>query len=194
MSTYRRKRTAYHHGNLREALLRAGAEILEEQGIGAITMREVARLAGVTHGAPYRHFAGLEQLLAELAEAGFRELGRALEGRPPVERGEAYVRFGLAHPARFRLMFGGTLRLAQHPRLRQTSAQVYDSLVAALGARGDLAQPENAAAAAWALVHGLTHLLLGGHLEALAERAGREGLIQGVLGAVRFAAAPQRSA
>ena len=194
MSTSRRHRAAYHHGNLREALLHAAEKLMEKQGIASVTMREVARSAGVTHGAPYRHFASLEQLLAELAEAGFRELGRTLERRPPGEMGEAYVRFGLAHPARFRLMFGGTLRLSQHPRLRETSVRVYDSLVAALRARREVAQPENAAAAAWALVHGLTHLLLDGHLEALAESAGREGLIKGVLGAVRFAAAPQRSA
>ena len=194
MSTSVRKRASYHHGNLREALLRAAEKIMEKQGIGAVTMREVARLAGVTHGAPYRHFRSLEHLLAELAEGGFRELGQALEGRPSGEMGEAYVRFGLAHPARFRLMFGGTLPLSRHPRLRDISTRVYELLVAALRAQRDLAQPEKAAAAAWALVHGLTHLLLDGHLEALVESAGREGLIKGVLGAVRFAAAPQRSA
>ena len=190
MSTYR----PYHHGDLRNALVHAAETLLDKQGISAVTVREVARSAGVSHTAPYRHFPSLDHLLAAVAEQGFRDLDEALKSGPAVEKGEAYVKFGLAHPARFRLMFGGSLSLARHPGLQEMSRGVYQVLVEALRARQDVAQPENAAAAAWALVHGLTHLLLDGHLEGLAAGAGREGVVRAVLGAVRFAAAPQRSA
>jgi AcrR family transcriptional regulator len=191
MSTSRR---SYHHGDLPPALVRAAGEIMDKHGLAGLTLREVARKAGVSHGAPYRHFRSLEHLLAAVAEQAFSELGEALRGHPAAAMGEAYVKFGLEHPARFRLMFGAVLPLANHPRLRETSRAVYASLVEALRAHGQTAQPENAAAAAWALVHGLTYLLLDGHLETLASSVGRERVVRTVLAAVRFAAAPQRSA
>jgi AcrR family transcriptional regulator len=186
MSTSRR---TYHHGDLPAALVRAAEEILEKQGVGALTLREVARKAGVSHGAPYRHFQSLDHLLAAVAEQGFRQLGEALKGRAPAEMGEAYVSFALGHPALFRLMFSGAL-----PGTGETARGVYRSLVEALSGQREIAQPERAAAAAWALVHGLSTLLLDGHLEELATRTGRKELVRAVLGAVRFAAGPQRSA
>jgi AcrR family transcriptional regulator len=179
---------AYHHGDLPRALVRAAGELLDRQGISNVTLREVARKAGVSHTAPYRHFPSLDHLLAAVAEQGFRELGEALKGRPPVEKGETYVAFGLARPALFRLMFSAAVAPTD------ASRAVYQSLVEALSAQRDIAQPERAAAAAWALVHGLTTLLIDGHLEQLAASAGREGVARAVLGAVRFAGAPQRSA
>jgi len=159
-----------------------------------VTLREVARKAGVSHGAPYRHFPGLDHLLAAVAEQGFRELGEALKGRSAAEMGEGYVRFGLEHPERFRLMFGGLLGVARHPALRDASRAVYGALVEALKARGEIAEPEKAAAAAWALVHGLTVLLADGHLEGLASSVGRDRVARAVLGAIRFAGTTQRSA
>jgi AcrR family transcriptional regulator len=191
MSTSRR---SYHHGDLPQALVRAAGRILDKQGLAALTLREVARKAGVSHGAPYRHFPSLEHLLAAVAQQGFSELGEALRSHPAAHMGEAYVKFGLEHPARFRLMFGAVLPLATHPGLRETSRAVYASLVEALRVQGQTAQPEHAAAAAWALVHGLTYLLLDGHLEQLVSSVGRDRVVRTVLGAVRFAAAPQRSA
>lgn len=191
MSTSRR---TYHHGDLPRALVRAAAEMLDKQGLSSVTLREVARKAGVSHTAPYRHFPSLDHLLAAVAEQGFRELGEALKGRPAAEMGEAYVQFGLEHPARYRLMFGGLLQLTHHLALRDASAGVHAALIEALRARADVAHPENAAAAAWALVHGLTVLLLDGHLERLAASIGRDQVARAVLGTVRFAGAPQRSA
>jgi AcrR family transcriptional regulator len=194
MSTSRPKRKAYHHGNLREALARAAADLLDQEGVTGVTLRSVARAVGVSHAAPYRHFETLEHLLAAVAENGFRELAEALEASPAAQKGEAYIKFGLAHPTRFRLMFSGMLSASKHPHLRETSATVYESLVEAFREQGGIAQPENAAAAAWALVHGLTYLLLDGHLQQRAAGSGSDGVIRTVLGAVRFAAAPQRSA
>src|SRR5258706_16100220 len=117
MSTSKRRKAAYHHGDLRPALLRAAEDVMGKQGLEALTLRDVARRAGVSHNAPYRHFKDRNALLAALAEDGFRALGKALEGKSGSLMGEAYVRFGLANPARFRLMFGGVVRFSGHPAL-----------------------------------------------------------------------------
>jgi AcrR family transcriptional regulator len=194
MSTSNRRKAAYHHGDLRPALLRAAEDVMAKQGLDALKLRDVARRAGVSHNAPYRHFKDRDALLAALAEDGFRALGRALEGKSGNQMGEAYVRFGLAHPARFRLMFGGRLQLSEHPGLREASRHAYDALLQAVRARQDLPDPELAAAAAWSLVHGLANLLLDGHFAPVAEGADLERFIKGVLGSVRFAGAAQRSA
>jgi AcrR family transcriptional regulator len=195
MSTSKRRKATYHHGDLRPALLLAAEDVMAKQGLEALKLRDVARRAGVSHNAPYRHFKDRDALLAALAEDGFRALGKALEGKSGNPMGEAYVRFGLAHPARFRLMFGGTLQLSQHPGLREASRRAYDTLLQAVRARQDLPAPELAAAAAWSLVHGLVNLLLDGHFEQVAEGSAElERFIKDVLGSVRFAGAAQRSA
>ena len=180
--------STYHHGDLRAALLQAAAELLEEQGLADLSLREAARRAGVSHNAPYRHFPDRSALLAALAAEGFRMLGDALEGKAGRDRGEAYVRFALAHPNRFRLMFGGQIEIGKHPELQKAATRTYEGLVDAFRAQGDIANPERAAAAAWALTHGLSHLLLDGHFK---QRG--ENFVAEVIGAVRFAVA-QRSA
>jgi AcrR family transcriptional regulator len=97
----------YHHGNLREALIGAALELLAERGKKALSLREVARRAGVSHAAPYRHFADRAELLSAIAEHGFAELERelSLAGSSLAAVASAYVGFALAQPARFRLMF-----------------------------------------------------------------------------------------
>jgi AcrR family transcriptional regulator len=168
---------SYHHGDLKAALLRAGAEILEKQGIDALKLRALARGAGVSHNAPYRHFPDRESLLAALAAEGFEMLGDALEKRPRREMGEAYVEFALAHPQRFRLMFGGLL-----PDSPDRDRRAYEALKPSFADLGD--QAGYAAAAAWGMVHGLSHLLLDGHFE------GRDKgqFVREVLSTVRFSA------
>jgi len=182
--------STYHHGDLRTALLLAGGELLEEQGVAGLKLREAARRAGVSHNAPYRHFPDRDALLAALAAEGFRILGQELDGRSGGDMGEAYVRFALAHPNRFRLMFGGQLELRKHAGLREAAGRTHEALLAAFRARRDVADPERAAAAAWSLVHGLAQLMLDGHFS---EGAKRPDFAREVIGAVRFAAA-QRSA
>jgi AcrR family transcriptional regulator len=191
MSTSRRKKRAYHHGDLRATMLRAAAELLEKQGPGAVVLREVARLAGVSHSAPYRHFPSREALLAALAAEGFEEFQRHMGTAAKAGMGEAYVGFALRRPQLFRLMFGGVVALGSDPRLAQAAKGAYQGLVEAFRSRGDVADPELAAAAAWSLVHGLSHLLLDGHFPQAAGEAGREAFVRRVMGAVRFAAAPR---
>ena len=117
-------------------------------------------------------------------------LGEEMAGKSGRARGEAYVRFALAHPNRFRLMFGGQIEIGKHAELRAAATSTYEGLVAAFRGQGDIASPETAAAAAWALTHGLAHLLLDGHFR---EKAKAQDFVREVIGAVRFAAA-QRSA
>src|SRR5256885_13335679 len=114
--------STYHHRDLRAALLRAAGKRLEKQGITALSMREAARRVGVSHNAPYRHFADREALLAALAAQGFEMLGQAMRGHAGRAMGEAYVRFALQYPQRFRLMFGGPIMLEKYPRLRAAAA------------------------------------------------------------------------
>lgn len=202
MSTYKLKRgrkAAYHHGRLKSGLLQAAAYLMEKQGVEYISLREAARLAGVSHNAPYRHFPDRDALLAALAGEGFEILGRALEASArsgPQARAEAYVRFALGHPRRFRLMFGRGLRLDAHPGLREQAARAYDGLVRSFAAMADARAAEVAAAAAWSLTHGLASLLLDGHFRR-ATQDGRETetFVRAVLGAIRITlGAAQRSA
>src|SRR5947207_2956113 len=102
MATSRRKKAAYHHGDLRAALLRAAGLLLEDEGVAGVLLREVARRAGVSHNAPYRHFAERDALLAALAAEGYERLGKELQSKAGKEMGQAYVSFALAHPQRFR--------------------------------------------------------------------------------------------
>lgn len=164
--------TTYHHGDLPAALLAAAGKALEREGPGALSLRDAARKAKVSHNAPYRHFKDREALLVALAEEGFRMLGERLRGLGPREMGEAYVRFACEHPQRFRLMFNGVAQL------KIPAHEAYGALKTAMG---ELAQSEEAAAAAWSLVHGLAHLMLDGQFDDNPDFARR------VLGAVRFA-------
>jgi AcrR family transcriptional regulator len=168
--------STYHHGNLRPALLRAAGKTLEKEGVAALSLRDAARRAGVSHNAPYRHFADRDALLAALAAEGFQMLGKAMREQSGKEMGEAYVSFALAHPQRFRLMFGGVLPMGKYAELQEAASATYRALVEAFK---DLPRPEVAAAAAWSLVHGLANLLLDGHLAGTSAAE--------VLGAVRFA-------
>lgn len=196
MSTKSRKKAAYHHGDLRAALLRAAAEILEKEGLEALALREVARRAGVSHNAPYRHFPQREALLAALAAEGFTRLGEA-QRKAAAElglrgMGEAYVQFALDHPQLFRLMFGGPVRIAKHAALREVAGRMFERLSGALAERVPEAEgARDSSIAAWALVHGLALLLLDDRIAsgALQGKAGRDRaqFVRDVLGAVRFA-------
>lgn len=203
MSTSSRRKRRYHHGDLRAAILAAASEILEKEGVADLSLREAARRAGVSHSAPYRHFPDREALLAALAAEGYAMLGRAQREAGAAGglrgMGEAYVRFALDQPQRFRLMFGGAVQISRHPGLRDIATKTFEGLSGALAARVPGAQGgqglRDASIAAWAMVHGLAQLLLEDRIApaALAGRP-REQFVRDVLATVRFAAGPAQPA
>ena len=161
----------YHHGDLRATLLDAAARWLDEHGAATLTLRELARAAGVSHAAPYHHFAGRDELLAGVAEHAFERLAGAMaaasaDAASPLgallDIGEAYVREAVHHPAQFRLMFGPTLaRKAEHPGLQAAAERAFGVLLAASRAYA----PERGldlALAGWSLSHGTANLAIDG--------------------------------
>lgn len=159
-------------------------------------MRALARAAKVSHNAPYRHFPDRETLLAALVADGYAMLGEAQREAAAKAglrgMGEAYVQFALDHPQRFRLMFGGAVQIARHPRLREIATQTYEGLSGALAARVPEAQgARDSSIAAWALVHGLAQLLLDDRIsQGARDGRTREQFVRDVLAAVRFSAGP----
>lgn len=170
----------YHHGDLRRALIDASLALISEEGFNALTLREVARRAGVTHAAPYRHFADKEALLAAVAEEGFRAMAAAMRERmagvsEPAERllacGVAYVLFAVQHPSHFRVMFGPHFtRPELHAEMSSEGNNSFGLLVQCLteGQQAGVLRPGNTlelALEAWSLVHGLSSLLVDRVLE-----------------------------
>jgi AcrR family transcriptional regulator len=170
----RKGKTAYHHGSLHEALLDAAEHLLPSRGPETLTLREVARHAGVSHGAPYHHFASRDALLAAVAERGFVGLGEAMEsasGATPRDRLSAicaaYVGFAARHPTRFRLMFGPLLaRKTEFPGLQASGEKAFALLVAASQEVAP-AQAMPLALAGWSMAHGLSYLTVNGIFESL---------------------------
>ena len=165
----------YHHGDLRNGLLQAAREILEEESLSALTLRAVARKAGVSHAAPYRHFPNHEALLVELSAEGFDELRTAIaeaakaSGSEPdkiATIGAAYMRFVAQRPALARLMFGGQLpNRDQFPALEKKA----DSIGAEIGS----ALHDSALGlAVWSAIHGLAMLVLENVIDLGQRRSG----------------------
>lgn len=163
----------YHHGDLRAACLRAAMELLEEGGAGALSVRAVARRAGVSPGAPYRHYADRDALISAVAAVGYRELAEYLAAAHPspsssedlADVAAAYVQFALERPALFRVMFGEPCDEADTERVAATAA--ISSYVGAIVAQCfPDADPDAMSTAVWALVHGLAFLHLDGKLDA----------------------------
>ena len=179
---------AYHHGDLRRALLDAAIKLVSERGLPALTLREVARKVGVTHAAPYHHFPTREALLDALAHEAFAALddatARALVGiDAPGERlfvtGQAYADFAMAHPELLQIMFRRqpAPTAPPDPELLAASARAYahlhDAVVAcqaaALAPPGD---PYQVALVAWSVVHGFAKLWVEGPLDSMPPYAG----------------------
>lgn len=164
-------RDAYHHGDLRTALLEAASEMLEAGE--NFSLRAVARRAGVSQTAPYRHFADRETLESALAVRGFDDLRQrlSLDGRPArseeelIEFAVAYVRFALDRPAVFKLMFGQECDDSNDDRVR-AAAELRTLLADSLRGVFPRADHDSLAVALWALTHGLAFLHLDGKLAA----------------------------
>lgn len=179
-----RRRSAYHHGDLRRALVDAAVGLLAETQEWHFSLREVARRAQVSHNAPYSHFTDKGELLAAVASAGFHTLrSRMLTASQGAQSaadalaaiGYAYVRFGVDHAAHYRLMFGTTVRAftsTSPPELLE-AARASRAVLSDLIRRGaedgvfnvsphDEQALMAAALAAWSVVHGLTLLFIDG--------------------------------
>jgi AcrR family transcriptional regulator len=178
------RRKAYHHGNLREALLEAAAPLVAETGPAGFTLRELARRAGVSHNAPYRHFRDKEELIAAVAAQGFRELNRAMldaaESQPTAldrlkRAGWAYVAFALRRPEHFTVMFDAPVSKLQDPEreaateCEKASKEAFGTLVNLIGlcqSEGQLPAGDSLARTlvAWSMVHGIAKLAIAGRL------------------------------
>jgi AcrR family transcriptional regulator len=167
----------YHHGNLRASLIEAAGRIVETKGVEALSLREAARSVGVSHAAPYRHFADKEALIAALATDAFERLLERLQAVPqgddPAARlvalAVAYVDFARDEPGRFQLMFNREARdRDKYPELYAAAVRAYElnaAAVATVMPQGT--DIELAAEAAWALVHGIANLMLERQLDPL---------------------------
>ncbi|MEU5938382.1 TetR/AcrR family transcriptional regulator [Micromonospora sp. NPDC047548] len=156
---------AYHHGDLRRALLDAAVEAMAESGPAALSLRDLARRAGVSHAAPAHHFGDKAGLLTALAAQGFDLLTDALRGAGDdlAETGVAYVGFAVRHRAHFEVMFRPDLYRADDAEV--TAARTRAGEVLRTGvARHTGRSPEVDSLAAWSIVHGFATLWLAGAL------------------------------
>ena len=169
----------YHHGNLRHALLDAAIRLIAEVGPAGFTLREVARRAGVSHNAPYRHFRDRDDLMAAVAAQGFRELTKAMvrgaEGLAPArdrlkQAGLAYVRYALRRPQHFTVMFDApSFTDTEHPDSAEAGERAFGTLVNFVEAcqkEGTLSSVDTLQLAllAWSTVHGIAKLAIAGRL------------------------------
>jgi AcrR family transcriptional regulator len=158
-------RGSYHHGDLKAVILSEAARLVAERGADGVSLRELAREAGVSHAAPAHHFTDRRGLFTALAAEGWRMLAEALGGARPdfLDAALAYVRFALDHPGHYAVMFDRSLIDPDDPELVAAQAAAGTELSAGVGTLDDPRakdDPEAAALAAWSLVHGLAMLWL----------------------------------
>ena len=176
------KKGAYHHGNLRRVLLDSSLAMVEKKGPRGVSLRAVARLAGVSPAAPYRHFAGKEGLLAAVAEEGFRALGNKMRAASEETRGLAlaefraigfaYIHFAASNPSHFRVMFGPEVSdKSEHSSLKEAADRasqiIADSIAKCQrpGLEGGDTDPQRLFISAWSTFHGLATLIVDGQLK-----------------------------
>lgn len=193
-----RRRQSYHHGDLKRALTSAALSLIAEKGPKGFTLTEAARRAGVSAAAPYRHFADKAELLAAVAEQGFLELHADLaaaadrESDPrerAIELGRVYVRWAIAHPDHYQVMFGVESLKEQQPNVAAAGEQAFGDLLDAITACQEAGvvggqDPLQVAAPLWSLVHGIASLAIGGHLRAVGIAQAPDELVAGVVAQV----------
>jgi AcrR family transcriptional regulator len=170
----------YHHGDLKNALIRAGIEILSEEGLHALSLRKVAQRAGVSHAAPYAHFKDKQALIAAISTEGYCELFDCLASavkqyhrepaRQLVEAAWAYVQFALREPAHFKITLSGVVEKEQdYPALVEMTHRAFGLLIEVTETCQragilKLGPPDQVAVSVWSLVHGFTSLVLEGQI------------------------------
>ena len=193
--------TPYHHGDLHEALLKAAERVLEREGPAGLTLRAVAREAGVSHAAPTHHFGDLTGLVSELAAIGFRQFNEAMiaagaSGATLMEKGlaraRAYVAYAQAHPGMYGLMFRTERLDMSRPSLHEAASASFAGLAGSIGAirhehiEEEALSLDQAAAIvrAWSLVHGFTMLLLDDRLSDILRRSPKGTTVEMLLEAM----------
>lgn len=162
-----KKPSRYHHGDLARALVVAAHDLIEERGVGALTLRAVAQRVGVTHAAPYRHFKDKAALIAAVADQSFEELGERMQAEADAAAAAgAYLRFATSRAASYSIMFAGD------------GARVPDFCESFAPPSLDPERREALSTAIWSLCHGLAVLVNTGRLKTpapdlLASRAAR---------------------
>jgi AcrR family transcriptional regulator len=169
---------AYHHGNLREALLDAAAALVAEAGPGAFTLREVARRVGVSHNAPYRHFHDRDELLAAVAAQGFERLTAAMKRSAAKGTGSlghlrlcgrGYIEFALRWPEHFLVMFDLPSCSERYPDYAAAGEEAFQVLLAGIADAQNAGalpagDPQPLALVAWSVVHGIAKLAIARRL------------------------------
>jgi AcrR family transcriptional regulator len=165
-------KSPYHHGDLRSALIDAALDIINEQGPQGLSIREAARRAGVSHSAPYRHFADRDALIVAVVERGFELMAETVaqhkaETSPDstdqfVAAGMAYITFAFNHPAYYRVMFSGDLLVTSNS-LQHTGGSIFETLAKDIAACQQLGimrdgDPKIIAIALWSTLHGFVTL------------------------------------
>ena len=173
-------RKKYHHGDLKNALIKVGVEILSQEGIEGLSLRKVAQRAGVSHSAPYSHFADKQSLIAAISTEGFSqlydELDAVISSHPNDPRRQlqevawAYVQFAIINTDTFKIMFSGILeKEKEYPAFVEISHKTFErvvDIVKACQSEGILkpTAPEMAAVAMWGQIHGIISLFLEGQV------------------------------
>ena len=203
--------TPYHHGDLRDALLKAAERVLERDGLAGLTLRAVAREAGVSHAAPTHHFRDLTGLVSELAAIGFRQFNTTMAAACAPDtpfpargmaRAKAYVAYAEAHPGMYGLMFRTERLDYSRPSLDEAAEAAFAGLANAVAAsRHEQIEQEHltleqaaAIARAWSLVHGFTMLMLDGRLEDILGRLPEGNSVETLLDAMLKVAMARPSA
>jgi AcrR family transcriptional regulator len=174
------KKKTYHHGDLKNALIQAGVEILAKDGVSGLSLRKVALKVGVSHSAPYAHFVDKQALIAAISTEGFRQLYERVSAvttkyknqpaKQLIEVAWAYVQFAMDDPDRFKVMFSAVLeKEKEYPEFvaeSQRNFQLVKMIVEANQASGQLRSgpSELVALSAWGIVHGFVMLLLEGQI------------------------------
>jgi AcrR family transcriptional regulator len=170
----------YHHGDLKNALIKAGVEILAKEGVGGLSLRKVAKRAGVSHSAPYSHFKDRQSLIAAISTEGFRQLYDELDAAVSahaddpkeqwVEAAWAYVQFAMNNTDTFKIMFSGILdKEKDYPSFVDISGKTFERVVdiVRICQNAGILRPgpsELVAVSVWGQVHGIISLALEGQI------------------------------
>lgn len=170
----------YHHGDLKNALIKAGVEILAKEGVGGLSLRKVAQRAGVSHSAPYAHFPDKQSLIAAISTEGFNQLYLELNAaisphtndpkKQLTEGSRAYVQFAINNSDTFKIMFSGVLEKEKdYPAFVEISHKTFELVVSIVRACQDAGilsstPPGQMAVAVWGQVHGIISLALEGQI------------------------------